>query len=119
MHNLSSVECTCSMKLEREPNSPESFNGSSTIGDRRRRPVTPLKLNTPSLEESHQLQFQRLKFLWVTMAGDLASLTKAVNMMDSSSGPQLKQVQQRAVFLKDLLQILMSVSSHRLLQLYR
>ncbi len=53
------------------------------------------------------------------MAGDLASLTKAVNMMDSSSGPQLKQVQQRAVFLKDLLQILMSVSLHRLLQLYR
>jgi hypothetical protein len=28
-------------------------------------------------------------------------------------------VQQRAVFLKDLLQILMSVSLHRLLQLYR
>jgi len=107
------------MKLEREPNSPESFNGSSTIGDRRRRPVTPLKLNTPSLEDSHQLQFQRLKFLWVTMAGDLASLTKAVNMTDSSSGPQSKQVQQHAVFLKDLLQILMSVSLHRLLQFYR
>jgi hypothetical protein len=45
------------------------------------------------------------------MAGDLASLTKAVNMMDSSSGPQLKQVQQRAVFLKDLLQILMSTAT--------
>jgi hypothetical protein len=68
-------------------------------------------LKTPSLEESHQLQFQRLKFLWVTMAGDLASLTKAVNMMDSSSGPQLKQVQQRAVFLKDLLQILTSTAT--------
>jgi hypothetical protein len=107
------------MKLERIPNSPEGFNGSGTIGDRRRRLVTPLKLNTPSLVESHQLQFQRLQFLWVTMAGDLASLTEAVNMMDSFSGPQLKQVQQRAVFVKDLLQILMSVSSHRLLQLYR
>ncbi len=116
---MSSVECTCSTKLERKPSSPESFNGSGTIGDRRRRPVTPLKLNTPSLEESHQLQFQRLKFLWLTMAGDLASVTKAVNTMDSSSGPQLKQVQQHAVFLKDLLQILTSVSSHRLLQLYR
>ncbi|CAK9192879.1 unnamed protein product [Sphagnum troendelagicum] len=52
-----------------------------------------------------------LPFLFSLTFGDLASLTKAVNMMDSSSGPQLKQVQQRAVFLKDLLQILTSTAT--------